>query len=80
MTFNNDGRETNKLNIRFWGYAKEDTLPFNWIATENQVTINSKNSDFGKTWIRIENNRKYQKWKSTDGTNQIQMLELENKF
>jgi hypothetical protein len=40
------------------------------------VTINSDNSDFSKTWILIENSKKKQLWKATDGGNQVQILEL----
>lgn len=76
MTFYNDGSGNKQIEYSVLGIEKKDTLPFNWIGMEKQVTIDSQNSEFGKTWIIIENKRKLQKWKSTDGTNQIQMLEL----
>jgi hypothetical protein len=76
MTFDKAGTGDKQIEYSVLGMVKKDTLPFKWNATEKQVTINSKNSEFGKTWIIIENKGKFQKWKSTDGTNQIQMIEL----
>lgn len=76
ITFNNDGTGVKDIKFSVLGVTKVDTTAFHWSKTDNQITINSKNSDFGKTWIIMKSNRHFQKWKSTDGTNQIQLLEL----
>jgi len=76
ITFNNDGTGVKDIKFSVLGVTKVDTTTFHWTKTDNQITINSKNSDFGKTWIIMKSNRHFQKWKSTDGTNQIQLLEL----
>jgi hypothetical protein len=55
---------------------RDDNMPFKWTATDQYVTIESSNSDFDKTWIIFKNKAKFQQWKSTDGKNQIQVLEL----
>ena len=52
-----------------------NSTPFNWSSTDNFITIN-ENSEFGKTWVRIENKRKVQVLTSTDGANVVQILEL----
>jgi len=65
-----------KLNYTVLGVEKNDSTPFEWEATENYITINSEDSEISKTWIYLENKRKSQKWKSTDGKNQVQTLEL----
>ena len=33
---------------------------------------------FSKTWIIMTNKRNIKKWKSTDGTNNVQIIELKN--
>lgn len=76
MTFSDDGTGDKNINYSILGITKTDTSSFHWMASEEQITINSKNSEFGKTWIIIKDDRNYKKWKSTDGLNQIQILEL----
>lgn len=76
MTFNSDGTGDKEIEYSILGITKKDTTSFRWIAKEKQLTIYSKNSEFAKTWIRIENNRNSQRLKSTDGKNQIQIIEL----
>jgi hypothetical protein len=76
MTFYDDGTGEKDIEYTILGIIKKDTMSFHWVATEKQVTIQSENSEFGKTWIIIDNGRNFQKWKSTDGIDQVQILEL----
>ncbi|MCS7018324.1 MAG: hypothetical protein RMJ87_04240 [Cytophagales bacterium] len=76
ITFRNNGKGIKNLNYNILGVAKEDKIPFRWTATDTYVTIDSKGSDLAKTWLFIENKKKLQVWKATDGANQVQVLEL----
>ena len=77
ITFTGKGNGEKNLNYIVLGIQREDNVPFQWIWTDGKyVTIDSKDSDFSKTWIIMENKSKSQKWKSTDGSNVIQTLEM----
>lgn len=76
MTFNSNGTGEKQLDYTVMGIKKRDNAPFEWSATENYVTIRGEDSDINKTWIYMENKGKSQKWKSTDGSNKVQTLEL----
>lgn len=76
ITFRNNGKGVKNLSYNILGTAKEDKIPFRWTATDTYITIDSKGSDLGKTWLFIENKKKRQVWKATDGANQVQILEL----
>jgi hypothetical protein len=78
MTFKSNNRGEKNLNYQVFQITREDKLPFRWIASDQFVTIDGDKdqSDFVKTWIIVENKRNYQRWRSTDGQNQIQTLEL----
>jgi len=76
ISFDKDGTGQKEMNYTVLGVEKNDSTPFEWEATENYITINSEDSEISKTWIYLENKRKSQKWKSTDGKNQVQTLEL----
>lgn len=77
MEFKGNGSGEKKLNYSVLGIDRNDELPFKWEWNDDKyISIESEGSEFSKTWIIIENNRKFQKWKSTDGTNTIQVLEL----
>jgi hypothetical protein len=77
MTFKRNGSGEKMLNFQALGIRKEDRLPFKWVQVDpSYITIDSKGSDFSKTWIIMENKRKFQKWTSTDGSNTVQVLEL----
>ncbi len=81
MTFRSNNRGEKNLNYQIFQITREDNLPFRWLASDQFVTIdgNKEQSDFVKTWIIVENKRKFQRWRSTDGQNQIQTLELRKK-
>ncbi|TLP75418.1 hypothetical protein [Maribacter sp. ACAM166] len=76
ITFEKNGTGTKNLDYSLLGVSNKDATPFNWIATEEFITIEGDNSELSKTWIFIENKNDYQKWQSTDGANNIQSLEL----
>ncbi|HRE76965.1 MAG TPA: hypothetical protein PLL09_03980 [Flavobacterium sp.] len=76
ITFNKNNTGEKSLYYNVLGVETKDDVPFKWNLNEPYITIESENSSIAKTWILIENNRKSQKWKSTDGSNEIQTLEL----
>lgn len=79
ITFERNGKGTKNLDYSLLGVSKKDATPFEWSATEEFITIEGDNSELSKTWIFIENKNDYQKWQSTDGSNNIQTLELSKK-
>lgn len=55
-----------------------DTTAFSW-HKDNKTSIRIEAGDssvFKKTWLIIEDDRKEQTWKSTDGFNKVQILKL----
>ena len=66
----------NNISYTVFGTAKEDKSTFKWSQQDNYVTVESEESEFAKTWIVIKNERNFQRWQSTDGNNQVQVLEL----
>lgn len=76
ITFQKDGTGVKDLSFTILGVRKEDKTPFNWTLSNSLLTINGQESDFVKTWIVVEDHKKYQKIKSTDGADQVQIVEL----
>ncbi|MDD2996007.1 MAG: hypothetical protein EOM47_00315 [Bacteroidia bacterium] len=76
ISFDKKGVGEKKISYNVLGAQRNDSTTFTWKSNDNFVTINSDNSDFSKTWILIENSKKKQLWKATDGGNQVQILEL----
>lgn len=76
LNFNRDGTGQKDISYTVFDFNRTDNSPFNWTISENYVTIVSDSSEFAKTWIQIENQKNYQYWKSTDGENRVQVLEL----
>ena len=76
MTFKSNNKGEKNLDYTVLGLTKKDNVPFTWEATEKYVTILSENSDFAKTWIILESKGSSQKWKSTNGENEVQTIEL----
>ena len=81
MTFKSNGSGEKNLNYEVFQIQREDNLPFRWVASELFVTLDGEKdkSEFIKTWIIVEDKRNFQKWRSTDGQNQVQTLELTKK-
>lgn len=79
IKFLKNGNGEKNIANNFMGIFKEDKLPFEWSTNERIVNISGNDSDFSKSWIIIENKKKYQLWKSSDGSNQVQLfLNLKN--
>lgn len=76
MKFKSNNEGEKNLDYTVLSLTKKDIVPFTWEANEKYVTITSKNSDFAKTWIILESERNSQIWKSTNGENEVQTLEL----
>jgi len=76
ITFEKNGSGQKNLDYSLLGISSKDVTPFQWSATEQFVTIEGDDSEIAKTWIYIENKSKFQKWQSTDGSNNVQTLEL----
>ncbi|MDD4149685.1 MAG: hypothetical protein PHE33_06620 [Bacteroidales bacterium] len=76
FSFNRDGTGEKDISYTVFDFNRTDNNPFNWTIYENYISIISDSSEFAKTWIRTENKKDYQYWKSTDGENRVQALEL----
>jgi len=77
MKFKRNGSGEKSLNYSILGTNRNDNLRFNWNWDEGKyISIESRGSEFSKTWIIVTDKRKFQQWKSTDGANGIQILEL----
>ncbi|NHN26893.1 lipoprotein [Flavobacterium jejuense] len=76
MTFKSNNEGEKNLDYTVLGITKKDNVPFTWKATEKYITIDSENSDFAKTWIILESKNSSQIWKSTNGENEVQTIEL----
>lgn len=76
ISFDKDGTGQKMMNYSVLGIEKDESTPFKWSATETYITIEGTDDELSKTWIYLENKNKSQKWKSTDGKNQVQTLEL----
>lgn len=76
MTFYKNGKGEKNISYTIFESMKEDKSSFKWKRTEKFITIDGRESDFSKTWIIMTDDGKFQKWQSTDGNNQVQILEL----
>lgn len=77
MEFNKDGSGKKNLTYSIIGVDRIDQAPFKWTWKDGKyISIESEGSDLSKTWIVIINKRKFQKWNSTDGADNVQILEL----
>lgn len=77
IQFIKNGTGNKNINYTALGVTHNDQQPFKWTWSDDKyVTIEGDTSAFAKTWIIMSNKRKFQKWKSTDGTNNIQIIEL----
>ncbi|CAN5227494.1 hypothetical protein BH23BAC2_BH23BAC2_20490 [soil metagenome] len=77
---------TGEKNVEYNMFQNEftDLQPFRWsMQGDNIIRISSSDSkqksEFDKTWIMITNTKKKQIWKSTDGKNAVQTLEMTKK-
>jgi hypothetical protein len=77
ITFNRDGSGEKDVRYRMMGLDFSDQQPFTWQQDDKTITIDSEGeSEFAKTWIIMESKGKVQRWKSTDGSRELQRIEL----
>jgi hypothetical protein len=76
IQFKKDGSGVKSLSYSILGNQTNDQKPFTWTINGNNVTLNSENAQFPKSWIIVTNKAKYQVWKTTDGQGNIQKMEL----
>ncbi|MCA0236584.1 MAG: hypothetical protein LCH81_09395 [Bacteroidetes bacterium] len=76
ITFMKKGRGRVAANNPYPDEKGGQGFDFQWSNTENTVTMRGFDTDFARSWIVVENKKSRQVWKSTDGANGIQTLEL----
>lgn len=76
MTFKDDHTGTRSVHYSVLGQQRDDTSGFSWSYDNTYVTIQSNDSDFAKTWVIKDDNKNLQRWQSTNGRGQVQLLEL----
>lgn len=78
ITFNKNGTGNNNFNII--ESDEVDTASFKWEESENHILLKAlkkeESSRLFKAWIITTRDRKKQIWKSTNGKNDIQILEI----
>lgn len=84
IVINKNGTGEKNINYNMFQNEFSDAEDFRWsMQGKDLITITSTNSyeksDFDKTWIMVTNGKKKQVWKSTDGKNSVQILELSKK-
>lgn len=79
MSFKKDHTGVKQLNYSILSNQISDSSDFKWSKEEETITITGEGSQLNKTWIIIEDGKKNQKWKSTDGSNTVQVIELKKK-
>lgn len=76
MTFKKGNNGLKEIKYSVLANEVSDTSAFKWKQGEETITIQSDGSDLNKTWIVMKSSGKTQVWKSTDGKNTVQTLEL----
>jgi len=87
ITLNKDGSGEKNIEYNIFNNEFSDVQKFDWKLMDSNLTItgnerkskDEKKSDFDKTWIVITNKKDKQLWKSTDGSNAVQIIELSRK-
>lgn len=84
IVINKNGTGEKNINYSIFQNEFSDMQGFKWrMQGDDLITITGMNtlkkSDFDKTWIMVTNSNKKQVWKSTDGKNSVQILELSKK-
>jgi len=81
LVLKKNGTGSKNVEYNMFQNSFSDLQDFRWsMQGENIININSTNSreksEFDKTWIMVTNTKKKQVWKSTDGKNTVQILEM----
>lgn len=75
-----NGTGEKNLSIEMFNKDPNETENFRW-ELKNQILriydgSSKQSTDFAKSWIIVTNKNNKQVWKSTDGSNSIQVIEL----
>ena len=76
ITFMKKGRGRVAANNEYAAEKGGQGFDFEWTNTDNTVTMRGFDTQFARSWIVVENKKNRQVWKSTDGANGVQTLEL----
>lgn len=76
ITFMKKGRGRVAANTQYADEKGGQGFDFEWNNTDNTVTMRGFDTEFARSWIVMENKKSSQIWKSTDGANGVQTLEL----
>ena len=76
LKFMKNGEGEKNLRYNIFGTDKVDQSPFGWHLTGNWLGIESRESELSRTWIITERKKRSQKWKSTDASAGIQVIEI----
>jgi|SRR5690606_22039702 len=84
ITIKKNGTGERNVEYNMFQNAFSDRQPFRWTKQgDDIITLSTpgaeKASDFDKTWIMVRNDKKKQLWRSTDGRNTVQTLEMSKK-
>jgi len=81
ITFKKRGKGTKDINYNVFQNDYNDQSEFTYELHEDYIVIkdeksNNKDTPLNKTWIIVSDKSKKQVWKSTDGSESVQILEL----
>lgn len=76
MSFDNNNRGNKNLEFNFFNTQIRDISPFSWDDSKNFIVIKSDNSDLSRTWKKVQNKSKVQKWVSEDNPGEKRILVL----
>lgn len=79
ITFKKDGKGEKNLSYNIFGKENNDVQPFTWRKTGTTIYLEGGESELSKAWIIVKDKSKDQTWQTTDGANQVQILELKKK-
>lgn len=80
ITFKKRGEGEKNISYNVFQNDYTDKADFTWDLHDDYIIISNgkdaKKSNFNKTWIIVSDKSKKQVWKSTDGKQSVQILEL----
>ena len=85
ITLNKNGTGEKSIEYNIFNNQFSDVQSFRWNLQDTNLTITGtgdkkgEKSQFDKTWIVTTNKKDKQVWKSTDGSNAVQVIELSKK-
>jgi hypothetical protein len=79
MIFKKDFTGLREMSFSIMNKDQSVSEEFTWTATEESISINSKDEEFPKTWILKSNKKTVQEWISTDSKGRVLKMKLEKK-